>query len=61
MPRHIPSTESDDKWALVGSITDAIGALEASPNHHFDAHIDAALGDLRFVRDRLTDLFSKQT
>jgi hypothetical protein len=56
----ISSTDSDDKWVIVGSVTDAIGALRASANYGHDAHIDAALSDLTFARDRLTELFSKQ-
>ena len=60
MPPHINSTDSDDRWLIVGSVTDAIGALRASVNYGHDAHIDAALSDLTFARDRLTELFSKQ-
>ena len=29
----INSTDSDDKWLIVGSLTDAIGALRASVNY----------------------------
>ena len=60
MPQHIDSVDSDDKWLIVGSIADAIGALRASVNYGYDAHIDDALGGLTFARDRLTELFSKQ-
>jgi hypothetical protein len=60
MPPHIDSTDSDDKWLIVGSVADAIGTLRASVNYGSDAHIDSALSDLTFARDRLTELFSKQ-
>ena len=55
----INSTDSDDKWLIVGSVTDAIGALRASANYGSDPHIDTALSDLTFARDRLTELFAK--
>ena len=60
MRQHIDSVDSDDKWLVVGSVADAIGALRASPNYGRDAHIDAALSDLTFARDRLTELFSRR-
>ena len=55
---HIDSV--DDEWLIVGSVADAIGTLRASVNYGYDPHIDAALSDLTFARDRLTELFSKQ-
>jgi hypothetical protein len=60
MPRHIDSVDSDDKWLITGAIADAIGILRASVNYGSDAHIDAALSDLTFARDRLTELFSRR-
>jgi hypothetical protein len=61
MQKYIDSTDSDDKWLIVGTLTDAIGAIEASPNYRYDSFLDDALGDLHFVRDRLTELFSTLT
>ena len=60
MPPYLDSTDSDDKWLIVSSIADAIGALRASVSYGHDAHIDGALGDLTFARDRLTELVSTQ-